>query len=996
MTDLATLAIQIDSTGVKSGAQELDKLTAAGGKAEKGAQDLAQAWGKADVSMTALGRATAEAKSEMTGYAAALKSGSITQAEYEANILKTRAALSGFQADHRSALAEYERARRGLDGVTVSAGAQRAGMQQLGMQIGDAATMFSMGANASQVFASQLGQATGAVELMLGSTSRLGAFLSGTWGRVITTAAIVLVPFIAKLFESGDAADKAADSYKSAADQARNLIGAQNALALNQKRMDLNKATERQFELENLLATGERIGSQRTTLRAKGSGFFTPYRQVSDIEAELRATRLQAAEAKNLIGIAERETAAAEAAAAAKAKHTGATTRHAGSTRGASTAMSEAQRHAEALAKSEDALALAALRTAYAFDQKMQSIGAASLAGGIIGEFKPEQMTAMERLARDNAAELEKIGAYFDDWNSSLDGTIDRLSRIGGIGGDIAGWAKALTRGDFSALPGATGVALQSILATPAGTMFDKASKSDVSVTLGNRIESIFKKDGAFGDTMKALLQGAGTGVAFSTLAFGQSGNNLGAALGGGIGGAFSKGFGESVTKVMGKTLGKIAEGVLPVIGGLLGGLLGSVLGKKPRGSGSVSNMSVTSSANDGGIKASLDSFGLGLQQSVGKIADTLGGTVGTYNVGIGRYKDAYQVAKVAGAAGLGGSYYQKNHPDTAVYDGVDGSAALRAAISVAIEQGAIQGVRAGTQTLLKAGTDIEAQLAKAMKFQGAFDDLKQATDPIGYALDQITKKFDDLRKVFGEAGATAEEYANLEQLLALQRQDALDKARQDVVSKVNDPISMAIQVLDLLGQSEKSVTAQRLLELAGLKDTLQPLQGMIYTLTDAKAVIDKFTPLRDDLIKFRDELLGGDTAGSFGFLTAKFRATAMAAANGDATAMGSLRGTASDYLSAAKDNAGSLQEYNRAKAEVLAGVNGGIFAADSQIDYQQAVIDTAKSSERMAGIMADLQANLASLSGQLLTTQADVARIIRRWDGGDNGAPFQVEVVAV
>jgi len=974
MTDLATLAIQIDSTGVKSGAQELDKLTAAGGKAEKGAQDLAQAWGKADVSMTALGRATAEAKSEMTGYAAALKSGTMTQAEYETNILKTRAALSGFQADHRSALAEYERARRGLDGVTVSAGAQRAGMQQLGMQIGDAATMFSMGANASQAFASQLGQATGAVQLMLGSTSRLGAFLGGPWGMVITTAAIVLVPFIARLFETGDAA----------ADATKKVYGLKDALA------DLRRTPMEalgKLNTDVMLAEGKLRAAQAMPVittggsRAYIAGTYSAQaraRAIEGAQAEVDAARMNLRAAEFVKKSLDLTTEASDRA-------TGATTRHTAATRGASTAMSEAQRHAEALAKSEDALALAALRTAYAFDQKMKSIGAASLAGGIIGEFKPEQMTVMERLTKDNAAELGKIGGYFDDWNSSLDDTIDRLSRIGGIGGDIAGWAKALTRGDYTGIPGAAGVIL--------GTQIGRDDKGGV-ITLGNRIESIFKKGGAFGDTMKALLQGAGTGVAFSTLAFGQSGNNLGAALGGGIGGAFSKGFGESVTKVMGKTLGKIAEGVLPVIGGLLGGLLGSILGKKPRGSGAVSNMSVTSSANNGGIKASLDSFGLGLQQSVGKIADTLGGTVGTYNVGIGRYKDAYQVAKVAGAAGLGGSYYQKNHPDTAVYDGVDGSAALRAAISVAIEQGAIQGVRAGTQTLLKAGTDIEAQLAKAMKFQGAFDDLKQATDPIGYALDQITKKFDDLRKVFGEAGATAEEYANLEQLLALQRQDALDKARQDVVSKVNDPISMAVQVLDLLGQSEKSVTAQRLLELAGLKDTLQPLQGMIYTLTDAKAVIDKFTPLRDDLIKFRDELLGGDTAGSFGFLTTKFRATALAAANGDAAAMGSLRGTASDYLSAAKDNAGSLQEYNRAKAEVLAGVNGGIFAADSQIDYQQAVIDTAKSSERMAGIMADLQANLASLSGQLLTTQADVARIIKRWDGGDNGAPFQVEVV--
>lgn len=96
--------------------------------------------------------------------------------------------------------------------VTVVSGAQRAGMQQLGMQINDVATMYSLGARPMQIWASQSGQVFQAVQLMTGGTSRLGAFLGGPWGLAVSTASIVLVPFIANLIGSSDASDKAKNS----------------------------------------------------------------------------------------------------------------------------------------------------------------------------------------------------------------------------------------------------------------------------------------------------------------------------------------------------------------------------------------------------------------------------------------------------------------------------------------------------------------------------------------------------------------------------------------------------------------------------------------------------------------------------------------------------------------------------------------------------------------------------------------------------------------
>lgn len=88
------------------------------------------------------------------------------------------------------------------DNVTGSLGQQRAGLQQLGMQINDVATMWSLGARPAQIFASQIGQVTQAVQLMAGGTSRLAGFLGGPWGIALSTATILLAPFIGKLFES--------------------------------------------------------------------------------------------------------------------------------------------------------------------------------------------------------------------------------------------------------------------------------------------------------------------------------------------------------------------------------------------------------------------------------------------------------------------------------------------------------------------------------------------------------------------------------------------------------------------------------------------------------------------------------------------------------------------------------------------------------------------------------------------------------------------------
>lgn len=124
--------------------------------------------------------------------------------------------------------------------VEASAGAQRAAMQNLGFQLNDVATMFALGANATQIFASQGGQIIQVLQQMAqnsaqsggaaeeassdiegmgetvldtadkakemgGTLGKVANFLSGPWGIALTVAITALSPFIGQLFEAEDA-----------------------------------------------------------------------------------------------------------------------------------------------------------------------------------------------------------------------------------------------------------------------------------------------------------------------------------------------------------------------------------------------------------------------------------------------------------------------------------------------------------------------------------------------------------------------------------------------------------------------------------------------------------------------------------------------------------------------------------------------------------------------------------------------------------------------
>lgn len=928
MVDLATLALKVDSTDVVKGVGELDRLTAAGTKAEGATNNLAGSFNKA--------------------------SGAARDAEN--GWVRASSAAGALRMANDTATISAGRAGAALNAVTASAGAQRAGMQQLSYQIGDVAQQFALGVNPMTIFAQQGGQVVQALGLMKGGATGLVGFLAGPWGAAIMGAATIVGIFGASLLQSGSDAKKAGADWRDATTDADRLIASLKSLSalrksglsdqINDAQMRRNALTEQQMTLEIALA--------KKPKDARGTPMFS-YKQLQD----LQGIKQELAEVNSLVEIGTKEL---DRRSASEVKATVATRGHAAAVRGSASAHSY---HAAAVSEDERAL----LSLTKLMEDSIPQIGANIInRGGLDEALKRNGIgTLDDDLAKiGDAADkayaaaqqgMEDARAAADALNNALRDTVNLLDGLGGFGqtlGNIGAVILGLQTGDFSGARGPIGSLL--------GLLNQTAGGKDLIGSLTKVMDKVFGGDGSFAKTMTSVLQGAGVGMAAGQTVLGARSSNIGAA----IGGAAGKAIGTAIAGPLGGAIGSI-------LGGIAGGFIGGLFKKTKTGSASVTNSGTALGGNNADRRGASGSVGGSVQSSLANIVEALGGTGGSYGFTIGMRKDEYRVSGSAGANVTG------KNPSGLIYRGKDAEEAARAALLNAIQDGAITGIRAGAQQLLRAGKDIESGLAKALKFQGVFDELKSKVDPVGFALGNITKEFDKLTAIFKEAGATAAEYADLEKLMGLKREEAMQTARQAVIDNLRDPITLQIRALELLGQQQDAIAGARQLELAGLKSTLRPLQSMVYQLEDARSIIERFGPLADDLRKFRTELVGNGSGTGFAAITAAFRSTAASAALGDADALGNLRGTATSFLDAAKENAGTALDYRRAVGEVLASVDKGIFAADSQVEYAQMQIDAIKNTN---DILAQMRAEFAQLQEQVIVNTSTTARIMTRFEG--------------
>jgi hypothetical protein len=339
---------------------------------------------------------------------------------------------------------------------------------------------------------------------------------------------------------------------------------------------------------------------------------------------------------------------------------------------------------------------------------------------------------------------------------------------------------------------------------------------------LPKNMQDVFKD---FGGSLATILANAAIGK--------MVGGGAGGAIGGGIGGALGKKFGSDAlqsigTKIAGDAFGKALGGMAgplgAIAGGLIGGLVGGLLKKTKTGSVTLNQiaggaMERTLTGNSAQLKGIANNMANGLLKGLGNIAEQLGGALGgNVKVSLGMRKKDY-VVDPTGAGRTKGSGV-KNF-------GTDEAAAVAYITQLAIQQGIVTGISAGAQTLIRAGNDLNEQVQKALKFDQVFKDLKSQSDPLQSSLDELSVEMEKLKVIFGEAGASAADYAKLEELYAIKQAKAIFEA--------NRPRrELEIQLMEAQGDAAGALAAQRALELESMDANLRGLQQQVYTAQDA------------------------------------------------------------------------------------------------------------------------------------------------------------------
>ncbi len=147
-------------------------------------------------------QATGGTSAATRAYAAAAATAAV-QADAEAAALREQAGVLGTVESQLGRLGAAQARGR------VISGQAKAGYQQLSYQLGDISMQYSLGTSASIIFAQQSGQVIQALQMIGGEGNKVLSFLGGGWGIAISSALVVATPFVAELFEGGDAAEQA-------------------------------------------------------------------------------------------------------------------------------------------------------------------------------------------------------------------------------------------------------------------------------------------------------------------------------------------------------------------------------------------------------------------------------------------------------------------------------------------------------------------------------------------------------------------------------------------------------------------------------------------------------------------------------------------------------------------------------------------------------------------------------------------------------------------
>lgn len=320
---------------------------------------------------------------------------------------------------------------------------------------------------------------------------------------------------------------------------------------------------------------------------------------------------------------------------------------------------------------------------------------------------------------------------------------------------------------------------------------------------LGDELDQVFgtrffgKFSGVLGSTLSGYAIGGKPGAVVSGVlsAFGAGGPFDLTKVTGALGQAASAissaapviSAGIAINQTIAKALGndQIKNGMLLSL--VVGPFFAKAIGSSLRGSatlgfenGSLGTVSTrgNSSKRREAAAATVDALGSTLES----IADQFGASFGSDpSVSIGIRKKTYVVDTTGRGRTKGAGVIRVGKGEEGAQE------ALRIAALDALKDGVIVGLRQGSQQLLRNAKDLEAGLSKALKFESVFIRLKQIEDPVGAAIDAVDKEFSGLRRIFEQAGASAEELASLEKLYGIERTNAVKEAGEAMTSTLKN-----------------------------------------------------------------------------------------------------------------------------------------------------------------------------------------------------------------
>jgi hypothetical protein len=453
--------------------------------------------------------------------------------------------------------------------------------------------------------------------------------------------------------------------------------------------------------------------------------------------------------------------------------------------------------------------------------------------------------------------------------------------------------------------------------------------------------DAIAKTFPQLGEALASVI----SGMQLGNLVGGMTGSKTGGTVGGGIGGALGKKLLTDNLAKIAPELGKFAGPLGALAGGILGGVIGGLMKKTKTGSVTLNQiaggaMERTLTGNSAALKDVANNMANGLLKGLGNIAEQLGGVLGgNVKVSLGMRKKDYVVDPTGAGRTKGAGV--KNF-------GTDEAAAVAYVTQLAIQQGIVTGISAGAQTLIRAGNDLNEQVQKALKFDQVFKDLQSQSDPLQFSLDELSVEMEKLKVIFKEAGATAADYAKLEELYAIKQAKATFEA--------NRPRrELEIQLMEAQGNATGALAAQRALELESMDASLRGLQEQIYAAEDASKAAQE---LADAQQKAAEE-------------AAALAEATLALAN-------DRRSLEIDLMEALGDSSGALAERRKielaAMDESLRGLQEQIWAA---IDAKRAADEAAAATKALAEeqakqveAAAKLAADRRELEIQLLEAQ--------------------------